>query len=210
LAFSIHSGVSGLLLAIEVGGVLAFALSGLLEARRKDMDMVGSFTIAFITAFGGGTLRDLLLERRPFFWVEHQGYTWLVFILALVFTPFARHLRLAMSEKIILVADALGLGLFSALGASEANHAGMPVFVCAMMGVITGVFGGVLRDVICNEIPMVFRNRHLYATCSFAGSWIYLLLDWLEAPPTLALIASIMVTCAMRLLAVRLELKLPG
>ncbi|HEY5800094.1 MAG TPA: trimeric intracellular cation channel family protein, partial [Burkholderiaceae bacterium] len=165
---------------------------------------------AFITAFGGGTLRDLLLDRRPLFWVEHQGYALLVFGLALAAVPFTRHLRSGPAEKSILIADALGLGLFSAVGASVAADAHMPIFVCVMMGVITGIFGGVLRDVICNEIPLVFRRGQLYATCAFVGCWVFLLADLLHAPQAVALGASVLVTTAMRLLAVRLDLKLPA
>ncbi len=210
MALDVQSGMNTVLQVIEVCGILAFAFSGFIEASRRDMDLVGVFTVAFITAFGGGTLRDLLLDRRPLFWVEHQEYTLLVFVLALVVTPFLRHLRTSLSEKIIIVADALGLGLFSALGASMAEHAGMPIFVCVMMGVITGIFGGVLRDVVCNEIPLVFRRGHLYATCSFAGCWTYLILERFEAFQAGALIVSIFVTCTMRLLSVRFNLKLPG
>jgi uncharacterized membrane protein YeiH len=206
----IHIGMDTLLLAVEVGGIIAFASSGLIEAHRRQMDIVGVFTVAFITAFGGGTLRDLLLDRRPLFWVEHQEYTLLVFLLALMAIPFIRHLRSALAEKIIITADAFGLGLFSAVGASLAQEAGMPVFVCVMMGVITGIFGGVLRDVLCNEIPLVFRRGQLYATCSFTGCWVYLGLDWLSLPQAAALVASIMATSAMRLLAVRFDWKLPG
>jgi uncharacterized membrane protein YeiH len=206
----IHIGMDTLLLAVEVGGIIAFASSGLIEAHHRQMDIVGVFTVAFITAFGGGTLRDLLLDRRPLFWVEHQEYTLLVFLLALMAIPFIRHLRSALAEKIIITADAFGLGLFSAVGASLAQEAGMPVFVCVMMGVITGIFGGVLRDVLCNEIPLVFRRGQLYATCSFTGCWVYLGLDWLSLPQAAALVASIMATSAMRLLAVRFDWKLPG
>jgi uncharacterized membrane protein YeiH len=210
VAIGVQDGMGTLLQVIEALGILAFAFSGFIEARHKDMDLVGVFTVAFITAFGGGTLRDLLLDRRPLFWVEHQEYTLLVFLLALVITPFMRHLRSGFSEKLIIVADALGLGLFSALGASLAQDAGMPIFVCVMMGVITGIFGGVLRDVICNEIPLVFRRGHLYATCSFVGCWIYLILDRLAMPEPVSLFASIAVTVAMRLAAVRFNLRLPG
>ena len=205
----IQSGMSAALQIIEVLGLLAFAISGFIEARRKDMDLVGVFTVAFITAFGGGTLRDLLLDRRPLFWVEHQEYTLLVFVLTLLVSPFLRHLRSAFSEKLIITADAFGLGLFSALGASLAQEAGMPIFVCAMMGVITGIFGGVLRDVLCNEIPLVFRRGHLYATCSFAGCWTYLVLDRLGVPAGISLSASIVTTVVMRLAAVRFNLRLP-
>lgn len=194
---------------IEFLGILAFAFSGFVEARRKDMDLVGVFTVAFITAFGGGTLRDLLLDRRPLFWVEHQEYALLVFILALVISPFMRHLRFAFSEKLLVTADALGLGLFSVLGASLAQDAGMPLFVSVMMGVITGIFGGVLRDVICNEIPMVFRRGQLYATCAFLGCWSYLMMDRVDVPDVVSLSAGILITVVIRLVAVRFNLRLP-
>lgn len=210
MAIGVQAGMSTLLQVIETLGIVAFAFSGFIEARRKDMDLVGIFTIAFITAFGGGTLRDLLLDRRPLFWVEHQEYSLLVFGLALVISPFGRHLQFSFSEKLIVVADAFGLGLFSALGASLALDAGMPIFVAAMMGVITGIFGGVLRDVLCNEIPLVFRRGHLYATCSFAGCWTFLVLDRFDMPEAVSLFSSIVVTVALRLAAVRFNLRLPG
>lgn len=210
MATGMQSGMTVVLQVIEVLGLLAFAFSGFVEARRKEMDLVGVFTIAFITAFGGGTLRDLLLDRRPLFWVEHEEYTILVFILTLVVSPFLRHLQSAFSEKLIVVADAFGLGLFSALGASLAQNTGMPMFVSAMMGVITGIFGGILRDVLCNEIPLVFRRGQLYATCSFAGCWVFLLLDRLAMPQAVSLTVSIMTTVVFRLMAVRFNLRLPG
>lgn len=210
MATGMQNGMSLILQAIEVLGLLAFAFSGFIEARRKEMDFVGVFTLAFITAFGGGTLRDLLLDRRPLFWVEHEEYAVLVFILTLVVSPFLRHLQSAFSEKLIVVADALGLGLFSALGASLAWHAGMPMFVSTMMGVITGIFGGILRDVFCSEIPLVFRRGQLYATCSFAGCWVFLLLDRVAVPEAVSLTVSIMTTVVLRLAAVRFNLRLPG
>lgn len=210
MAIAIQVNLTTLLTVIEVLGIVAFACSGFIEARRRDMDMVGIFTVGFITAFGGGTLRDLLLDQRPLFWVERQEYVLLIFVLALVVTPFMRHLSSGRAEKVILVADALGLGLFSVLGASIAKDAQMPLFVSVMMGVITGIFGGVLRDVLCNEIPLVLRRGQLYATCSFFGCWVALLLDRAGAPEGLTLGAGIGVTCVMRLLAVRYNLKLPA
>ncbi|HZW13463.1 MAG TPA: trimeric intracellular cation channel family protein [Noviherbaspirillum sp.] len=209
MAIGVQAGMSTLLQVIETLGIVAFAFSGFVEARRKDMDLVGVFTVAFITAFGGGTLRDMLLDRRPLFWVEHQEYSLLVFALTLVISPFVRHLQFSFSERLIVVADALGLGLFSAVGASLAQDLGMPIFVAAMMGVITGIFGGVLRDVLCNEIPLVFRRGHLYATCSFAGCWVYLLLNRFDVPEAVSLFSSIFVTVALRLAAVRFNLRLP-
>ncbi|SMP57571.1 trimeric intracellular cation channel family protein [Noviherbaspirillum suwonense] len=210
MAIAIQVNLTTLLKVIEVLGIVAFACSGFIEARRRDMDMVGIFTVGFITAFGGGTLRDLLLDQRPLFWVERQEYVLLIFVLALVITPFTRHISSGRAEKVILLADALGLGLFSVLGTSIAEDAKMPLFVCVMMGVITGIFGGVLRDVLCNEIPLVLRRGQLYATCAFFGCWVSLLLDKADAPEGITLGAGIGVTCVMRLLAVRFNLKLPA
>jgi uncharacterized membrane protein YeiH len=204
-----HSGLSTVLHSAEVAGILAFAVSGFVEARNKGMDWVGVFTVAFITAFGGGTLRDILLDRRPLFWVEHQEYPIMIFIMVLVAFPLRRRFLPAAAEKTIIVADALGLGLFGVNGASLAHELGMPLFVCAMMGVITGIFGGVLRDVLCNQIPMVFRRGQLYATCCFVGCWVYLLAEWFQPKQSLALAAGVATTFLMRILAVRYNLILP-
>lgn len=210
MAGPIHVNMSSLLHVVEVIGVFVFASSGLVEVRRKKMDLVGVFTVAFITAFGGGTVRDILLDRRPLFWIENYEYPTLVFVFCIVVSPFFRQLRQVVTEKVIVYADALGLGLFSVGGASLAFEMKMPLFVCVMMGVITGIFGGVLRDMICNEIPMVFRRGQLYATCAFLGCWVYLGLALLQVAELPALLSGIAVTLVLRLLAVRFDLKLPG
>lgn len=207
---STHSGMSTLLHIVEVVGIFAFASSGIVEARKKKMDLVGVFTVAFVTAFGGGTLRDLLLDRRPLFWIENHMYPTLIFIFCVVVSPFFRHLRNNLTEKLILYADALGLGLFSIVGTSLAAEQGLPYFVCVMMGVITGIFGGVLRDMICNEIPLVFRRGQLYATCAFLGSWVYVGLNSLQSSQIIAVLSGIFVTVVLRLFAVKMNLRLPG
>jgi uncharacterized membrane protein YeiH len=184
---------------IEILAILVGAFSGFIEARSKKMDVVGVFTVAFITAFGGGTLRDILLDKRPLFWVTHQEYAILIFVLALIAAPLIRTLRKIVSERLIVVADALGLGLFSVAGVAEAQAAGMPIFIASMMGVITGTFGGVLRDIVCNEIPMVLRDGRPYAICAFAGCWLYLLLQQTGASPDLALWSSALTITLLRL-----------
>ena len=185
---------------IEVLAILVGAFSGFAEARTRKMDIVGVFTVAFITAFGGGTLRDVLLDIRPLFWVEHQEYAILIFILSLVASPLLKHIRRVVSERVIVITDAFGLGLFSIAGVSTAMHAGMPPFIASMMGVITGTFGGVLRDIVCNQVPMVLRDGKPYALCSFAGCWIYLLLEKVEVGPNFALWFSASVIVGLRLL----------
>ena len=193
---------------IEIMAILVGAFSGFIEARRKRMDLVGVFTVAFITAFGGGTMRDLLLDKRPLFWVTHQEYAILIFVLALVASPLIRTLRQIVSERLIVVADAVGLGLFSIAGVSSALDAHMPLFIASMMGVITGIFGGVLRDIVCNEVPMVFRDGKPYAICAFVGSWMYLLMWRFGYSHDLALWSSAMVITILRLITWRFDMRL--
>ncbi len=193
-----------LLKAIEVIAVLAGAVSGFAEARNKRMDVVGVFTVAFITAFGGGTLRDLLLDRRPFFWVEHYGYVVLILVLTLLARPLLRFVHRA-TPNVLVVADAIGLGFFSVAGVAIALAAGMPWIIAAMMGVITGVFGGVLRDVILNEVPMVLRDGKPYALAAFIGCCLYLLMLQAGSPAGAALWTSALLIIGVRLIAWRAD-----
>lgn len=195
-----------LITVIEIVAILVGAFSGFVEARRKRMDVVGVFTVAFITAFGGGTLRDILLDRRPLFWVLHQEYAILIFILALVAAPLMRTLRQILSERLIVVADAIGLGLFAVAGVSQAQAAHMPLFIASMMGVITGIFGGVLRDIVCNEVPMVFRDGKPYAICAFFGCWMYIGLQYTDVSDDFALWASAATITVLRLITWKFEL----
>ncbi len=192
---------------IEIMAILVGAFSGFVEARRKRMDLVGVFTVAFITAFGGGTLRDILLDKRPLFWVIHQEYAILIFVLALVAAPLMRTLRQIISERLIVIADAIGLGLFSVAGVSAALDANMPIFIASMMGVITGIFGGVLRDIVCNEVPMVFRDGKPYAICAFLGNWMFLLMRKYGIPYDFALWFSALFISGLRLLTWRFDVK---
>jgi uncharacterized membrane protein YeiH len=193
---------------IEIMAILVGAFSGFIEARRKRMDLVGVFTVAFITAFGGGTLRDILLDKRPLFWVTHQEYAILIFVLALVASPLIRTLRQIVSERLIVIADAVGLGLFSIAGVASALDANMPIFIASMMGVITGIFGGVLRDIVCNEVPMVFRDGKPYAICAFLGSWLFLLMRKYGMPHDFALWSSATFISGLRLLTWKFDLRM--
>jgi uncharacterized membrane protein YeiH len=198
----------GLIKFIEIMAILVGAFSGFIEARRKRMDLVGVFTVAFITAFGGGTMRDLLLDKRPLFWVTHQEYAILIFVLALIASPLIRTLRQIVSERLIVVADAVGLGLFTIAGVASALDADMPIFIASMMGVITGIFGGVLRDIVCNEVPMVFRDGKPYAICAFIGSWMYLLMRKYQFDENTALWSSAIVITALRLISYKFDLRI--
>ncbi|HEY8024361.1 MAG TPA: trimeric intracellular cation channel family protein [Burkholderiaceae bacterium] len=197
-----------LLKIIEILAILVGAFSGFIEARAKKMDVVGVFIVAFITAFGGGTLRDVLLDIRPLFWVQHQEYAILIFVLSLIASPLIRTLKKIVSERLIVIADALGLGLFSVAGVSEALHANMPLFIASMMGVITGIFGGVLRDIVCNQIPMVLRDGKPYAMCAFAGCWSYILMQQVGIDANFSLWSSALLIVTLRLVTWSRDIRL--
>lgn len=195
---------------VELIGTLAFALSGILAGVRKRMDIFGISVLGFISAFGGGTLRDVLLDRRPFFWVAEVSMLWLVVALCLmVLAVLRRHQSLRVSEKAIQWADALGLGLFVATGVQYALVAQLPVVVSVMMGVVTGVFGGVMRDIACNEMPTAFADHRPYAVCGFMGGWMYIFGEWLDWAGWVVALASIATTTGLRLLALKFDWRLP-
>lgn len=194
---------------IEYGAVISAAIYGVLLAHRKGLDFVGVFAVAFVVSFGGGTLRDLFLDRTPLFWVANQHFAILVFTLALTGTLFPR-----LAERLeswLAVPDALGLGLFTVMGTRYAMEADTPLFIAAILGVVTGAFGGVLGDVICNEIPRLFRPAPLYATCSFSGAWVYILTHrFLALPEDLCSLSAVIATVAFRLVAVKWAIQLPA
>jgi len=195
---------------LELAATLAFALSGVLEGARKKLDPVGVCVVAFLAAFGGGTLRDLLLDQRPFFWVRHVGYVWGILGLSLAALLLLRQRHFEPTERVIQLPDAIGLGLFTGVGVDMANDLGMPGLVSVMMGVITGVFGGVLRDIVCNEIPKAFHDHRPYAVCAFAGGWLYLGLVQAQVPESPALMLCALFTAGFRGLALWRDWQLPG
>ena len=194
---------------LEVAATAAFALSGVIAAARKRLDAVGVCVAAFFTAFGGGTLRDLLLDQRPFFWVAHVDFVWGILALCVGAMLFMRRRHVAPTERAMLWPDAVGLGLFAAVGTDLATALDMPALVAVLMGLTTGVFGGVLRDVVCNEIPQVFRDHRPYALCAFAGGWCYVALHWLGAPEGAPVLACVVVTAGLRGLALWRNWQLP-
>lgn len=195
--------------AFEIIGTLAFALSGLLEAARKKLDIVGMAMVTFLAAFGGGTLRDILLDRRPFFWVQNEFWIWVVLgicALALVFMR-ARHLEL--TERATAWPDALGLGIFAAGGTQIALESGMTPTVAVIMGVITAVFGGVLRDVVVNEIPRAFNDHQPYTVVAFAGGWVVVAINLLGASAFIAVGVGAAVITTLRFLTMIFGWRLP-
>ena len=149
-------------------------------------------------------------DEGPFFWVEHQEYLWAVLILAAISWPLFVRGRIAVSERVLVVPDALGLGLFSASGVGLALDAGMPMLVAVLMGVVTAVFGGVVRDVLCNRVPAALHDHQPYALCAFAGGWLIIGCVKLGVTSTTALLAGAALASALRLLAWWRGWRLPG
>ena len=198
--------IEGFVVILTYLAVITSAISGALEARTNDFDVVGGTTVAFVTAFGGGTLRDLLLGRTPIFWLVDPWLSVVTFAVAIIsFYGISR-----VSDSLLFVPDALSLGFFSVLGSTFALQMEMSLLIASLMGVVTGVFGGVLRDVLCNKIPSIFqRDIELYATCSFIGVWVFILLIKLGTDASTASWIGTLIVVAMRILAVKFQLKLP-
>ena len=202
--------LSSVLVLVEAVATLAFALSGLIEAARKGLDAVGVCVVAGIAAFGGGTLRDILLDRRPFFWVEHALWLWALLVLCIAAMLFLRAHHFRFTERAMQWPDAVGVGLFAATGTQIAMAGSMPAIVAVLMGMVTAVFGGVLRDIVCNEIPRAFSDHRPYAICAFLGGWVVVLAHIFELTPLLGLVAGATVATALRLLALGFDWKLPA
>ncbi|OGV49623.1 MAG: hypothetical protein A2X49_04660 [Lentisphaerae bacterium GWF2_52_8] len=203
-------GISFVLSVIEILGISAFALSGIVAAKGKDMDLVGAYVLAMFTALGGGTFRDFMLGQRAF-WLDSDYYPVLIFALTIASAPFIdRIIRSHHTLIAIDIFDALGIGLFTTVGASHAVAAGCPFVVSALMGVGTCILGGILRDIACSQIPQVLRRTPLYATCSFLGALVYLLINKaFPAEGLLAVFAGTACTFLLRIAAMRYKLKLP-
>ena len=192
-----------LLLSLEAIGVVAFALSGIIEAARKHFDLVGVVMVGFIAAFGGGTLRDVLLDRRPFFWVEQEFWVWVLIGIGVALPFFFKGRHIELTEKAMLIPDAVGLGAFAAGGTHIALQMQASPLIAVLMGVITAVVGGVLRDVLVNEVPRAFHDHQPYAVIAFAGGWLVVLLSFIGTPEYLDVLIAAVLMIALRLLAVK-------
>ena len=193
---------------LDLVGVAVFAISGALAAGRKSLDLLGVVVIAVVTAIGGGTLRDLLLGRHPIFWIDDPLYVVVIAAAALATVAWTRRFRPPVNT--LVIADALGLALFSIGGARIAQDAGLSPVIVVIMGTMTGTAGGMIRDVLTAEIPMILRpEMELYATAAIAGIALYLALEALGVPRPAAALAGMAAIAALRFAAIRGNLKLP-
>ena len=185
---------------IDLLGVAVFAVSGTLMAHKKDMDGFGVVVLASVTAIGGGSLRDVLLNQ-PVFWVQQPDY--LYAILAAAFgTIWWLNSQRSLHLSALLVADAIGLAFFNIMGLQKALSLDTGPFIAIVMGTMTGVFGGLIRDVICQEIPLVLRGQ-LYATTCIFGGIVYVTADSLGLSPMVCFALGVICTLGLRLLAMR-------
>lgn len=191
---------------LDLSAVAVCAITATLEARRRELDWFGVVVIAVIAGIGGGTLRDILLGRLPVYWIHDPIYV-VVGATAATFAFFlGRHLRLP--KNFFLIPDAIGLALFTVIGTSVSIKLGTPWLISALMGVITGVFGGVIRDILCNEIPLIFRTD-IYATASLAGALLLITLDSYSVNHNIAIVLSMVCIILIRLVAIRWHIHLP-
>ncbi|MBW7900075.1 MAG: trimeric intracellular cation channel family protein [Rhodocyclaceae bacterium] len=192
---------------VGMAAVAVNALTGVLEAERKEVDIIGASFVAVATALGGGTVRDLLLDRKVF-WVVDQTY--LITAVAVGIASFFLIRHRTVSPRWFLFPDAVGLALFTVIGTQVALQWHTPWLAASLMGVITGVFGGVVRDVLCNEVPLVMRAGELYATAAWLGALLLIGLQLAGVPEVWASGATMVFILALRMAAIRFHLTLPS
>jgi uncharacterized membrane protein YeiH len=192
---------------LDLAGVAVFAISGVLIAGRKSLDWLGVAVIAVVTAIGGGTLRDVLLQRYPIFWIADGTYL-LVILIATGFTLFYVRFHIP-PRRALLIADALGLAFFTIGGVQIAQQAGLSGLLAILMGTITGVAGGMIRDVLCAEIPLILRKGQLYASSTIVGAALYLVLERLGMTRDASALVGMGAIVVVRFAAILWRLELP-
>ena len=192
---------------LDILGTIAFAISGVLTAMNKRMDAFGILIIALITSIGGGTLRDVLIGKTPVTWMQDQIFPMVVFgtaIFAVLFRSKLKYFR-----RSLFLFDTIGIGLYTITGVQVSLAFGLDPIICVLLGTVSACFGGVLRDILCNEIPIIF-HKEIYATACILGATIYLTLINFEVSQIIAMIVSGLVIIAMRILAVVFKWQLPS
>jgi uncharacterized membrane protein YeiH len=191
---------------LDIIGTMAFAMSGALTAMNKKLDPFGVFIIAFVTAVGGGTLRDIMIGRTPVGWMRDINYVYVIvigFILAILFRKKFDRLRTSL-----FLFDTIGLGVFTLIGLEKGISVGLHPVICIALGTMTACFGGVIRDILCTEIPVIFR-REIYATICILGGIVFFLLRKLDLDNDVLYLTTSLVIISVRLMAVKFKWYLP-
>lgn len=197
---------TGFLEIIDILGTFSFAVSGAFFAMEKRLDPFGVLIIAFVTAIGGGTLRDLLIGDLPVAWLTNEIITVVIFVAAIGTMLFDNFIK--KFNRTLFLFDALGLGLFTMVGIEKGIQLDLSIGICIALGTITASFGGVLRDVLLNQVPLIFR-REIYASASIIGGLVYFLLVYLDIQFDIGKIICILLIVTIRIIAVRYKLALP-
>ena len=195
-----------LLEILYIIAIIVEAMSGAISAGKKNMDPFGILIIAAVTAFGGGTLRDLVLNNYPLVWVAHTEYL-IIITIAVVVVIFIRPWIKFLTE-VFLVLDGIGLITFSIIGAQKTIELGYNYLIASIMAVFTGALGGVFRDVLCNQVPLVFRKQ-LYGSISFLAAWIFFGFCMTSLSMTICIVITLLAGFIMRMLAIIMNLELP-
>lgn len=191
---------------LDLFGVAVFAITGALAARDHQLDLFGVMLLSLVTALGGGTLRDVLIGQTPVFWIEDTTYVVLVIITAIAAFLLLRSAWLP--RRTLLVADAFGLAVFSVLGAQTALAKDISSLIAVIMGVMTGVAGGIVRDLLANKIPLILRQE-IYATAAMAGAAVFVIMDAMVIDEQIAMSFGVITTLGLRLAAIRWKWSLP-
>lgn len=192
---------------VDILGTIAFAISGVLVALDKRMDAFGVLIIAFVTAVGGGTLRDVMAGIHPVSWMTNMTYVYVI-IGSAVFAVVLRN-KINYLRRSLFLFDTIGIGLYTVVGIETGIVAGLHPVICIALGTMTACFGGVLRDILCNEIPVIFR-KEIYATACILGGLTYFLLLKVMADTNFIFVIAGFIVIVVRLLAVRLKISLPS
>lgn len=192
---------------IDILGTIAFAISGVSVAMNKKMDAFGLLIIAFVTSVGGGTLRDILIGQTPVSWMTNMTYVYVIFgatVFTIAFRKRINYLRISL-----FLFDTIGIGLYTVVGVEKGLNIGLHPIICIALGTMTACFGGVIRDILCNEIPVIFR-KEIYATACIAGGISYFVLRQLPIDNNIVFIIAGAVVITIRLIAVKFKITLPS
>ena len=193
--------------SLDILGTIAFAISGTLVAIHKKLDSFGIFIIAFVTAVGGGTLRDVLINRHPVSWMQDLNYVYAI-IVATIFAILIRKKINYLSTSLFLF-DTVGLGIFTIIGTEIGIQQHFHPIISIILGTISATFGGVLRDILCNEIPVIFK-KEIYASACIIGAIVLIILSNLEIHTNSNYIITTCIVIGIRLIAVKFKLSLPS
>ncbi len=192
--------------SLDILGTAAFAISGALSAMNRKLDLFGIFIIAFVTAIGGGTIRDILIGNTPVSWMQNTTSLYLISAVTTLSIIFRN--KLDYLKKSLFLFDTIGLGIFTIIGVEIGIQAGLEPIICIALGTMTGCFGGVVRDILCNEIPVIFR-KEIYATASIAGGICFLSLYNAKIDQNIIYVLTALLIIIIRLIVVTYKISLP-